>query len=142
MRSCHVPITGTPGALHRDLHVPHRTCDAMPKRGNPSMGTGWDALPPTGCLVPFQGCRMPECAPQTRAAGGGGGGAFCVRQAAGVRHSEMTATIQSPPGNDISHPEPTRRHPQGTLYQQFPFISQAEHHITPFPPPGQCGCPQ
>ena len=30
---------------------------------------------------------------------------------------EITVTIQSPPGNSISHPEPTGKQQQGTLYQ-------------------------
>ena len=46
---------------------------------------------------------------------------------------EIPVTIWNPTGNNISHPRPTRKHQQGTLYQKFSFISKKKYK--PPPPP-------
>ena len=44
---------------------------------------------------------------------------------------EIAVTIQNPPGNNISHPEPTRKQQQG-IYTRFSIISPED------PPPNLC----
>ena len=70
-------------------------------------------------------CYEPQCVHRTRAEGGGG----FLRATCSVnaqRRDEarcqltLPATIQSPRGNNTSHPESTGKQHQGTLYQNFP----------------------
>ena len=44
---------------------------------------------------------------------------------------ELRVTIQSPPGNNISHPEPTRKQLQGTLYQNSPSLVRMSTKSSP-----------
>ena len=69
---------------------------------------------------------MPKCVHRTRAAGGGFLHATCSVNAQHRdetwRQLTLSATLQSPLGNNSSHPEPTRKQQQSTLYHIFPVF--------------------
>ena len=49
---------------------------------------------------------------------------------------DIAVTIQNPPGNNISHPEPTEKQQQGTLYQIcLPFLRGSTNPAPLIAPP-------